>query len=222
MRLLLFFAALVFSFSSRSAQGTLISGFIENPSNGHRYALVECDSSWTEAESEARAYGGHLATIRNQNEQNWVFVTFGYLNGASRPLFIGLSDRVSEGFYEWISGEPVTYGNWQDGSPNNARTNEDYIYINAPNTATAGGWDDVPSPFLDFSIYGVIELPALAKPTPTPTGNAVLIAKYTRQYHALKKKLAAAKHIQNADRRKKVTRAIQKKMQRLKRLIAAA
>ena len=33
---------------------------------------------------------------------------------------IGFTDQEVEGQWEWISGEPVTYTNWQPGEPNNA------------------------------------------------------------------------------------------------------
>ena len=43
-----------------------------------------------------RALGGHLATIRNQTEEDWVFHTFGSYDGKQHLLWIGLSDTASK------------------------------------------------------------------------------------------------------------------------------
>ena len=47
-----------------------------NPSNGHVYYLLP-PSSWQEAEAAAQALGGHLASINDASEQDWVFSMFG-------------------------------------------------------------------------------------------------------------------------------------------------
>src|SRR6185503_21148474 len=58
-----------------------------NPDNGHVYYLLD-KSDWTSAENAAVALGGHLATIRNTAEDNWIWNRWG--NGANRNLWIGL------------------------------------------------------------------------------------------------------------------------------------
>jgi len=44
-------------------------------------------------------------------------------------LWIGFTDQASEGTWEWISGEAVTYTNWASGEPNDAN-GEDYAVMN--------------------------------------------------------------------------------------------
>jgi hypothetical protein len=76
-----------------------------NPANGHTYILLE-NSTWAEAEAAAVALGGHLATIRNQAEQDWLWNRWG-----TNSLLIGLNDAAQEGVFTWTSGEPVVYTN---------------------------------------------------------------------------------------------------------------
>jgi hypothetical protein len=48
-----------------------------NDANGHQYTLTEIPSSWSDAENEAVAAGGHLVTINNAAEQAWLQGRFG-------------------------------------------------------------------------------------------------------------------------------------------------
>lgn len=104
------------------------AGPFTNPANAHLYYLLNV-SSWLEAEQASVALGGHLTTIRNQVENDWIQNN---LLELARPnnLWIGLLDpdplhnstdqatRRSE--FVWIGGEPVLYSNWQVNEPNNA------------------------------------------------------------------------------------------------------
>jgi len=58
-----------------------LAGPVVNPANGHTYYLLS-QSSWSDAEAEAVNLGGHLATIRNAGEQQWVFSTSSAYGGA--------------------------------------------------------------------------------------------------------------------------------------------
>ncbi|MFZ4526239.1 MAG: DUF4347 domain-containing protein [Chlorobium sp.] len=101
--------------------------------NGHTYLLINA-STWLEAEAEAVKLGGHLVTINNQEENNWLVKTFG-----NDCFYIGLTDQAQEGVWKWISGEPVTYIHWISGEPNNAG-DEDYSHLN---WMYIGGWNDI-------------------------------------------------------------------------------
>ena len=61
--------------------------YVTSPVNGNRYALTS-PMTWPEAESLAVLEGGHLATVRNQQEHNWLFQTFPPLNGGGANLFM--------------------------------------------------------------------------------------------------------------------------------------
>jgi len=90
---------------------------IFNPATGHYYDDVFA-GTWFEAESQAVALGGHLVTINNAAEQQWLVET--YWGGSPYPhvhYWIGLNDIDEEGNWKWISGDLDTYTNWASGNP---------------------------------------------------------------------------------------------------------
>src|SRR4051812_33400035 len=88
--------------------------FVEWPvaagGNGHRYALTDAAVSWDQAEAEAVALGGHLASVTSRAENDFILNN---LNGG----WIGFNDIASEGKFAWTTGEPVTFTNWAAGEP---------------------------------------------------------------------------------------------------------
>ena len=97
----------------------IIGGPIQNPANGHIYYLLDRpDVGWNysgflASEAEANALGGHLATINDQAENDWIHSTFGpMLPGGEGIIGIGLNDFLVEGDYVWTSGETPGYFNW--------------------------------------------------------------------------------------------------------------
>lgn len=105
--------------------------WVHCPLNDHWYTLTAA-MPWAQAEQQAVAWGGHLATIRSAAENVWI---------SSEPAlfqlryWIGLyttSDCTGPGNtpYQWISGEPATYFFWIPGHP-------DCNF----NTDCAGAWD---------------------------------------------------------------------------------
>lgn len=122
-----------------------VIGTVFNPNNGHLYYLLGV-TGWVEAEAEAVSLGGHLVTINNQEEQDFIWSNFGpdspYQKG---PLWIGLNDEVAEGTFVWSSGEPVTYTNWKPSEPNGATPDEDYVAMDTATNSPVGypgKWND--------------------------------------------------------------------------------
>jgi hypothetical protein len=111
--------------------------------NGHAYTLTTSAMSWYDAELQARALGGHLATINDAVENAWVTNSFG------SDLWIGLTDELQRGTYLWSSGDSLAYTNWDSSQPNNAN-NADYVVLR-----TNGKWTDYPN---NTSRYGLIEV----------------------------------------------------------------
>src|SRR5262249_44295001 len=134
--------------SATFLNAAILAGPVTNPTNGHKYYLLTEDT-WQNSESQAIGLGGHLVTINDQAEQDWVFSTFGTYAGTTRSLWIGLREVGSEGNYEWVSGEPVTYTHWCCNQPDNSGGNESYVHmINIGNIYghPGGGWNDLDSP----------------------------------------------------------------------------
>jgi hypothetical protein len=146
--------------SSAQSQVSPLSPEVINPANGHTYVLLTA-GTWSNAESAAIALGGHLATIRNQFEQDWVFSTFGHYEGTPHLLWLGLNDAGSKGNFVWSSGEHVTYTHWADGEPNNAYGNEDYVAMFYPGHSSASYWNDWAARAKDpigLPLNGVVEI----------------------------------------------------------------
>lgn len=112
-----------------------------NPNNHHFYLLLDT-ATWKDSEAEALALGGHLATIRNQAEEDWMVRTFGSYSGKQRLLWIGLSDTAKKFHFSWSSGESSSYTCWAQGEPNNAGRGEDFVAIYYPNHSQGGKWND--------------------------------------------------------------------------------
>ena len=102
--------------------------------NGSQYTLTSY-GTWQEAQAQAQSLGGNLVTINNQAEQDWLISTF----GVNQTLWIGLTDEVTEGTFNWVSGEISTYTNWLPGEPNNGWDGEDYVEMNF---GSPGKWND--------------------------------------------------------------------------------
>lgn len=104
---------------------TIIAGPIINPKNQHRYYLTD-RASWTDAEAAAVELGGHLVTVNDYEEHQWVRDTFSKYGDTPRELWIGLIDpdpsitatpshSAWENHFVWASGQPITFFCWFTG-----------------------------------------------------------------------------------------------------------
>jgi len=131
-------------------------GYTYNPANGHWYKAVSVPAgiSWTNAEKAAEAEGGHLVTITNQAENDfvsglctsanlWVLWSGSYFGpwlGGSAPLNRA---RPSDG-WKWVTGEQWNFTNWRTGEPSNGGQNENCLqYARAPSETAPYRWNDV-------------------------------------------------------------------------------
>ena len=128
--------------------------------NGNDYQLTSQALSWTEAQAQAESLGGNLVSINDAAEQAWLNQTFG-----NERLWIGLSDRNTEGDFQWIDGSNTSYRNWAAGEPNDYKFNgnlpagEDYALMN---WKSGGQWNDMPDSFAG-TFRGIIEIPQTAE-----------------------------------------------------------
>jgi hypothetical protein len=112
---------------------------ILNPANGHYYELVTTPRTWANARAEAETrmhagVAGHLVTISNQQEQDFLITTFGQ---SMREKYIGGSEVNM--IWDWVNGEPFNYTNWAPGEPNGGGV------INFHGANALGSWNDVPA-----------------------------------------------------------------------------
>jgi glucose/arabinose dehydrogenase len=161
-------------------------GIIEIPTtpsftyNGNTYRLTNGAKTWEDAQAEAKSLGGNLVAINTAAEETWLKQTF----GSSELLWIGLTDKVTEGNFQWSSGEAVTYTNWSPGEPNDFKFDgnflggEDYAVMN-----WGGQWNDLPNNF--YGTYrGIIEIPDVPGAIRINAGGGAYLDKLGRIWQA--------------------------------------
>ena len=116
----------------------VMTGFTNQQNfNGHSYYRSTGSMLWTDAKQACINMGGHLVTSTTLAENNFLFSL--WPNG-----WIGLTDEVWEGTWQWVTGEPYSWSYWNGGEPNNAG-NEDYIQF-----VGGGRWNDLPNTSLPY------------------------------------------------------------------------
>ena len=118
------------------------------PESTHWYEIVEWTGGWISAKANAEARGGHLATVTSAEE--WAVITNKF---GSKLLgcWLGGTDAVSEGNWQWVTGEPWTFTWWGRGEPNGG-TAQNYLWIHTGSTA-AFNWDDSQTPYSGATKY---------------------------------------------------------------------
>ena len=148
--------------------------------DGHSYALTVGSGQWWQAALEAANAGGHLVTINDQSENDWLLRTFQPLV-PDRNVAIGLfQDRFDRDFSEpaggwkWVNGEPLAFTNWSHGEPNNFFAPEDFgvfwLHFGEPEEYRNGQWNDGATIGVTEAIRGIIEVPV-----PEPTSLLILL-----------------------------------------------
>ena len=94
-----------------------LGGWKRNPNNGHYYRRTTVDTDWYAAEVEARQFGGHLATIRNIQEAEWLQSRFGIYP----YLWIGFQDAEKKDMWKWSSGDDSKFVDWDRNQPESRR-----------------------------------------------------------------------------------------------------
>lgn len=114
--------------------------------NGHYYeAIYVPDITWDEANTTVQSLSylgmkGHLATINNADENNFIFSNLNlvysksYLIGAFQPT----DSSEPDGGWQWVTGEPWSYTNWYQNEPNNEGEENWAAMLTA-----SGAWNDV-------------------------------------------------------------------------------
>jgi len=136
--------------------------------NGHTYYLL-AESNWVNAETEAVSLGGHLITISTEAEQQWfddTFIDKGLPPAQQLHIWIGINDIEEEGNWRWVSGEPVTYTNWDTNQPgDHPELEEDWGFTTR---AYDGRWHDGEVDYPTLRFAGVVEV--VPVPAALPAG----------------------------------------------------
>jgi len=124
------------------------------PFNGHHYLAVQKKLSWDDACKATKDAGGHLAIIKSQEQNDFIFKTFCEPLQHHRPghdlpdhasLWIGCTDILGPAKkndkppYAWVNGDPIVFSAWADGEPY-GRGGEHYGTMFVQD----GQWNDLP------------------------------------------------------------------------------
>ena len=124
--------------------------------------------TWTDAQANAVAYKGNLVTVNSEELNNLLLENLTFVGPG---VWIGLKRDISGGEFSWVSGESVSYTNWQSGEPNNLNNVEQYVHawgagVDQIDMAQPGSWADAPNnPALTLddawwgSMKGIAEVP---------------------------------------------------------------
>jgi hypothetical protein len=134
--------------------------------NGYSYDLTPA-GSWTSAESFAVSQGGHLVTIDDAAENEFLRTTFLNITGSQEDFWIGLyapAGAVTDpANYEWVSGSTSTYRNWRSPGQPDAGSGHAYTAINFLQNDD-GTWDNYPDTGFR-TIRGIFEVNAVPEPS---------------------------------------------------------
>jgi hypothetical protein len=149
-----------FSHHDNSKQGIAETPFIRRGDSA--YVIVQ-GPTWEEAEANAVKLGGHLVTINDSEEEQ-------FLLNNTQGGWIGYTDKLIEGQWKWVDGTPKGYERWDQNNPSNNNGAEHYAYLDVGAYFGWGaGWNDVVT---NSNMRGIAEI-KLA-PNNTSTGTPTL------------------------------------------------
>jgi PKD repeat protein len=173
-----------------------------NPANGHYYDIISGQNgiTWSQAKIAGQSLTykgltGHLVTITSAEENDFVVSNYAGYFGSNNYFLGGYqpsgSPEPSSG-WQWVTGEPWSYTNWEPDSPGNHYGGDDGVHPygypeDALETYTADGkWNDYPSEASEWGRAGYIVEWDPSAPAPvagfsgTPTsGTAPLAVDFT-------------------------------------------
>ncbi len=162
---------------------TPVAGPYRNPANGHDYYLLS-PGDWQRAEDSSQRLGGHLVTVDDQAELDWLAATFPG-GGGSDPLWIGLNDHAVEGSFEWADGgsSSIAPWPWASGEPELPPAGDDQDGVTLD---PSGTWSDRPSDASHGAILEVVPPQVISGPIRRPeTGiDYYLVSAQTWDIHA--------------------------------------
>lgn len=128
---------------------------VEQVKHDSRYEVITEKCSWTQANAECIAMGGHLVTINSQEEMDKI-TQLADSNGLKYVWMGGYTSvRGNSAYGHWITGESFDYQNWYEGEP--SRTDHDGVDEMYLMLWNVNGWswnDQRNDPAADYSYFG--------------------------------------------------------------------
>ncbi|XP_033985048.1 CD209 antigen-like protein C [Trematomus bernacchii] len=102
--------------------------------SGSLYTISSINKNWQASRDDCLQKGADLVIVNSQEEQK-------YITSFGERVWIGLTDRATEGRWKWVDGTPLTTSYWYRGEPNgNSKLDEDCAQIFPANVGE--GWLD--------------------------------------------------------------------------------
>ena len=174
------------NFSGNWAEYSTTRGIAETPfirRGDSAYVIVQ-GPTWEEAEENAVKLGGHLVTINDAEENEWILDNLDF-----EQAWIGLEFDLEINEWNWASRDNSQFRYWNEGEPNgnNAEWEDFYGVIRRQ---WSGYWNDAGDHHAEEVVYGIAEIKLAPNnnPTGTPTlsgtfkaGQVITIDKTTIQ-----------------------------------------
>ena len=127
------------------------STFIQFSENNHWYKAFDYLKEWGNAKLYCEALGGYLATLTSAEENYFVYNN---LNKYNKSYWLGATDEINEGTWQWVTGEDWIYSNWAQGQPDNRYPGQNYL---CSNFLYPREWDDNGLPRNNDEFYYICE-----------------------------------------------------------------
>ncbi len=129
-------------------------GAVTFAKNGHDYlAVAGPPTDWSGARAAAQAMGGHLVTITDNEENEFVIALINTQRSTLVRTFYGpwmggyqpspTPEQEPDGGWQWIDGTPWSFVGWIE-PPSNTNGNENYLhYLDSTGAGGAIEWNDI-------------------------------------------------------------------------------
>ncbi|KAL7405292.1 hypothetical protein ABVT39_026739 [Epinephelus coioides] len=91
--------------------------------SGSFYYISSIKKTWQDSRDDCVQRGADLMIINSKEEQN-------FTGQYQKIMWIGLTDRETEGVWKWVDGTLLTTSFWRSEEPNNNGGNEDCVETN--------------------------------------------------------------------------------------------
>lgn len=141
---------------SKASRSDIPESALVNPQNGHSYLVYPDSLNWVDAKVFCQSLGGHLVTISDEQEQEFVEQLAQTCSERTNFWLGGYYDPDTD-TWKWVDGTPFTYTNWDSwdnggielSQPDNHTGNEWYIRFGKSDqnyetwVEHAGRWNDI-------------------------------------------------------------------------------
>ena len=108
--------------------------------NGHKYQIFDRSIHWKDAKAYCESIGGHLATLTDEEEKTFV-EDFAYKKGKKEIYWLGGTDEVVEGDWQWVTGEDPSMMK-EHGTFDNMGGEENYLALTSRSSWYWNDWGE--------------------------------------------------------------------------------